>query len=109
MDENVVSHQIIGAAIEVHRVLGPGLLESIYEQALHMELRSRNLKVLRQRELPVVYKGVELEGGFRIDLIVEETVVVEVKAVEKLLPVHEAQVLTYSLCVLRLCAFASKV
>ena len=94
MDENALSHKIIGAAIEVHSVLGPGLLESIYEQALCMELRHRHLQVSRQRELPIVYKDVHLEGAFRIDLLVEELVLIEVKAVEKLLPVHEAQLLT---------------
>jgi GxxExxY protein len=79
----------------VHRILGPGLLESIYDQALCVELQRRNLLVNRQRELPIVYKGVSLEGGFRIDIMVEEMVIIEVKAVEKLLPVHEAQLLTY--------------
>ena len=95
MDENGLSHEVIGAAIEVHRVLGPGLLESIYEQALCVELRHRGLQVKCQRELPIIYKGVALEGAFRIDVMVEEMVIIEVKAVEKLLPVHEAQLLTY--------------
>ena len=95
MDENELSHVIIGAAIEVHRTLGPGLLESVYEGALSFELRNKGLKVLLQQELPVVYKGVELGPGFRIDLLVGDLVIVEIKAVERLLPVHEAQVLTY--------------
>ena len=95
MDENELSHVIIGAAIEVHRTLGPGLLESVYEGALSFELRNKGLKVLLQQELPVVYKGVELGPGFRIDLMVGDLVIVEIKAVERLLPVHEAQLLTY--------------
>ena len=95
MDENELSHAIIGAAIEVHRVLGPGLLESVYESALSFELRNKGFKVLLQQELPVVYKGIELDGRFRIDLLVGDLVVVEIKAVERLLPVHEAQLLTY--------------
>ena len=95
MDENELSHVIIGAAIEVHRTLGPGLLESVYEGALSFELRNKGLKVLLQQELPVVYKGVELGPGFRIDLMVGDLVIVEIKAVERLLPVHQAQLLTY--------------
>lgn len=95
MDEDSISHQIIGAAIEVHRTLGPGLLESIYEAALEMELGERALKVRRQVELPVSYKGRLLDGGYRIDLIVEELVIIEIKAVERLLPVFESQLLTY--------------
>ena len=95
MDENELSHVIICAAIEVHRTLGPGLLESVYESALSFELRNKGFKVLQQHELPVVYKGVELGGGFRIDLLVCDLVIVEIKAVERVLPVHEAQVLTY--------------
>ena len=95
MDEDSISHQIIGAAIEVHRTLGPGLLESIYEAALEMELGERALKVRRQVELPVSYKGRLLDGGYRIDLIVEESVIIEIKAVERLLPVFESQLLTY--------------
>ena len=95
MDENELSHVIIGAAIEVHRTLGPGLLESVYERALSFELRNKGFKVLQQQELPVVYKGVELGPGFRIDLLISDLVIVEIKSVERLLPVHEAQVLTY--------------
>ena len=79
----------------MHRILGPGLLESIYEQALCVELRHRGLQVKCQRELPIIYKGVALEGAFRIDVMVEERVIIEIKAVEKLLAVHEAQLLTY--------------
>ncbi len=95
MDEDSISHQVIGAAIEVHRNLGPGLLESIYEAALEMELHERALKVRRQVELPVLYKGKLLDGGFRIDLIAEELVIIEIKSVERLLPIFESQLLTY--------------
>lgn len=90
-----ITEAIIGAAIEVHRELGPGLLESAYEECLAYELSLRGLTARRQVELPVIYKRVELDCGYRIDLIVEEAVVVELKAVEKLLPIHEAQILTY--------------
>jgi GxxExxY protein len=86
---------VIGAAIEVHRHLGPGLLESAYEQCLCHELHLRGLSFKRQVDLPVSYKGLTLDCGFRIDLIVCEDVVVELKAVERILPVHEAQLLTY--------------
>lgn len=92
---NEVSAAIIGAAIEVHQALGPGLLESAYEECLCYELRERGVPFRRQVPLPVVYKGVRLEIGYRIDLVVEGVVVVELKTVEKLLPVHEAQLLTY--------------
>jgi GxxExxY protein len=86
----VVSHAIIGAAIEVHRLLGPGLLESVYEAALCRELWLRGLDVRRQVALPVFYKGVRLGASIRPDLLVAESVVVEVKSVEKILPVHRA-------------------
>jgi GxxExxY protein len=87
--------EIIGAAIEVHRQLGPGLLESAYEECLCHELRLRKLEFQRQVPLPVQYKGVNLDCGYRIDLLVAEQVVVELKSVETLAPVHEAQLLTY--------------
>lgn len=90
-----ISDKIIGAAIEVHRNLGPGLLESTYEACLVQELVPRGVSVRRQVELPVRYKGQLIECGYRIDLLVEELVVVELKAVDKVLPVHEAQLLTY--------------
>lgn len=90
-----LSAKIIGAAIEVHRELGPGLLESVYEHCLVRELREAGLRVSRQLPLPLVYKGEQLDGMFRLDLVVEETIVVEVKAVEELNDVHLAQVLTY--------------
>jgi len=86
---------IIGAAIEVHRHLGPGLLESAYEQCLCHELHLRGLPFKCQVGLPISYKGISLDCGYKIDLIVSEDVVVELKAVERILPVHEAQLLTY--------------
>ena len=95
MTENELSGEIIGAAIEVHRVLGPGLLESIYEEAFLAELENRNVQVSRQVEVPVVYKEVRLQNVFRLDFLVADLIVVEVKAVEQILPVHEAQLLSY--------------
>lgn len=86
---------IIGACIEIHRSLGPGLLESAYEECLCYELSQRGLNFLRQVPLPVTYKEVKLDCGYRIDLLVEDEVVLELKAVESLLPIHEAQLLTY--------------
>ena len=93
--ENEISRRIIGAAIEVHRALGPGLLEGIYQQCLAHELTLRGLSFERERPLPVQYKGIHLDCGYRVDLIVEGRVIVELKAVESLLPVHASQVLTY--------------
>ena len=93
--EDRLSREIIGAAIEVHRHLGPGLLESAYEVALAHELRLRGITVRRQVLLPVNYEDVSLDDGYRIDLLVEDCVLVEVKAVAALSPVHEAQLLTY--------------
>jgi GxxExxY protein len=90
-----LTEQIIGAAIEVHRALGPGLLESSYEACFVFELMQRGLSVARQVELPVIYKGQRIECGYRIDVMVEGNVVVEVKAVEKIIPIHEAQLMTY--------------
>ena len=92
---NQLTRQIIGAAIEVHRELGPGLLESAYEECLCHELRLRGLAFERQVPLPLVYKGAKLDCGYRIDVLVERRVVVEVKSVECVLPIHEAQLLTY--------------
>ena len=86
---------IVGAAIEVHRQLGPGLLESAYEQCLCHELHLRGLSFQCQVDLPVSYKGLQLDCGYKIDLIVGNEVIVELKSVEKVLPVHEAQLLTY--------------
>jgi GxxExxY protein len=90
-----LTEQIIGAAIEVHRALGPGLLESAYEECLCVELGLRGIRFQSQVGLPVVYKKHRADTGYRLDLIVEDSVVVEIKAVERLLPLHEAQLLTY--------------
>lgn len=90
-----LSHEIVGAAIEVHRSIGPGLLESIYEGALCRELRLRNISFERQTGLPVKYKGELLDCHVKLDLLVANTVIVEVKAVDKLISVHRAQLLTY--------------
>jgi len=92
---NTITEQIIGAAMEVHRILGPGLLESIYEACLVLELGRMSIKVDRQVPVPIIYKG-ELAGQpLRMDLIIENDVIVEVKAVEKLIPIHQAQLMTY--------------
>jgi GxxExxY protein len=93
--ENVLTDQIIGCAIEVHRHLGPGLLESVYEECLCYELSQLGLRFERQVHLPVTYKGIKLECGHKLDLMVEDSVVVELKAVDDLTPVHQAQLLTY--------------
>ena len=90
-----LTEKIIGAAIEVHKALGPGLLESAYEECLCHELSLRGPALERQRPLPLAYKGIKLDCGYRIDIVVEGKVVVEVKCVEELLPVHDAQLLTY--------------
>ncbi len=95
MDINKITESIIGAAIEVHKQLGPGLLESAYEDCLCREMALREIQFERQVSMPFDYKGVKLQSGFRIDLLVENVVVVEIKAVEKVLPLHEAQLLTY--------------
>ena len=92
---NATTSQIIGAAIEVHRTIGPGLLESTYLECLEYELRQRYLPYRTQVSVPMVYKGLTLRTGYRIDLIVDDRVVVEVKSVAIVLPVHEAQVVTY--------------
>ncbi|HTG74609.1 MAG TPA: GxxExxY protein [Terriglobia bacterium] len=95
MELNQCTEQIIGAAIEVHRALGPGLLESAYEECLCRELAVRSIPFERQRPLPVEYKGTRLDCGYRIDLVVAGTVVVEIKSVSNLEPIHDAQILTY--------------
>jgi GxxExxY protein len=92
---NEVTHNIIGAAIEVHRHLGPGLLESTYLPCLQFELSSRNIRFEMQRSVPIRYKQAKLEATYRIDLIVERQIVVELKSVDRLLSVHDAQLLTY--------------
>jgi GxxExxY protein len=90
-----LTEKVIGAAVEVHRALGPGLLESAYEECLCREFNLRGLAFQRQVPLPVEYKGVKLDCGYRLDLVVQEAVVLELKCVEHILPVHEAQLLTY--------------
>ncbi len=95
MQDDPITSQIIAAAIEVHRFVGPGALESTYEALLVFELTLRGLGVQRQVSLPVVYKGVKVDCGYRVDLIVNGQVIVELKAVEKLLPIHEAQLIGY--------------
>ncbi len=95
MTENEISTIVIGAAIEVHRHLGPGLLESTYEVCLVYELRQMGLEVYQQQSLPVVYKNVKLDAGYRIDALVENKVIIEIKSVEALADIHTAQLLTY--------------
>lgn len=90
-----LTKQILGAAIEVHRELGPGLLESAYEECLCHELNLRQLRFERQVSIPVLYKGIKLDCGYKLDILVEQTVILELKCVEKITPVHEAQLLTY--------------
>ncbi len=95
MDENALSKTIIGAAIEVHKQLGPGLLESVYEECLAYELSQIQIPFERQKPIPVVYKNVRLDCGFKIDLLVDKVVLVELKAIDALAPIHDAQLLTY--------------
>ena len=92
---NNLAYQIVGAAIEVHREIGPGLLESIYEKLLRYELVSMGYKVEKQVSVPVLYKGASVECDLRLDLLVENLIIVELKAVEKMIPLYEAQLLTY--------------
>lgn len=95
MTENELTEAVIGAAIEVHRKLGPGLLESAYEECLCRELALRGIPFKRQLALPVEYKGIKLDCGYRLDVLVDERVPVEIKAVELVLTVHKSQLLTY--------------
>jgi GxxExxY protein len=95
MTRDPLTERVIGLAIEVHRTLGPGLLESVYEDCVCHELRTHGIEHQRQLALPVSYKGLRLEAGFRIDAVVERRLVLERKAVDQILPVHEAQLLTY--------------
>lgn len=95
MNENEIAKILFELALEVHRELGPGLFESVYEEILFYELTQRGLYVERQKAVPVYYKEVKMEAGFRIDLLIEETVIVEIKSVEELARVHFKQVLTY--------------
>src|SRR5678815_4664720 len=92
---NELTYGIIGAAMEVHRTLGPGLLESSYREGLCRELSLRNIEFKRERGLPVQYKGIQLQWGYRLDVLVADLVVVEIRAVETLAPIHDAQLLTY--------------
>jgi len=95
MDINDITGKIIGCAIEVHKSLGPGLLESAYEECLAYELEQMGLKIERQVPVPVVYKDVKLNCGYRIDILVENCVIIELKSVDVLAPIHDAQILTY--------------
>lgn len=95
MTENQISEKIIGCAIQVHKELGPGLLESSYEECIYYEIVQSGLLVEKQKPLPLVYKDVKLDCGYRIDLIIEGKVIVEIKAVESLNDIHMAQILTY--------------
>ena len=95
MEQNEVSGRIVDSAMRVHTCLGPGLLESAYEGCLLYELKKRGLNVERQKTMPVVYDGVTIDLGYRIDLFVENCVIVELKAVERLAPIHQAQLLSY--------------
>jgi GxxExxY protein len=95
MDINQLSNKIIGAAIEVHKTLGPGLLESIYEECLCHELNLRGFSIERQKLLPVSYKNKLLDSNFRLDIVVEESIIIELKSCEKIQPIHQAQLLTY--------------
>ena len=95
MEFEPISKNIIGCAIEVHKILGPGLLESAYEECLMYELLKLGLMVERQKPVPVVYKEIKLECGYRLDLIIENAIILELKSVDILAPVHEAQILTY--------------
>jgi GxxExxY protein len=95
MEINEITKTIIGCAIEVHKYLGPGLLESAYEECLTFELNKTGLQFKRQHPTPIIYKEIKLDCGYRIDILVENLVVVELKVVEEINPVHEAQILTY--------------
>ncbi len=95
MIENEISKKVLGCAIEVHKQLGPGLLESAYQECLYYELKQAGLTVRKEKPMPIVYKEVKLDHGYRIDLLVEEKLVIEIKTVEALTDVHTAQVLTY--------------
>ena len=95
MEENQITEKIIGSAIEIHRHLGPGLLESAYQECLYYELTQAGLYVQKEKPMPVVYKKVKLDHGYRLDLLVENKIVVELKTVEAFTDVHTAQILTY--------------
>jgi len=95
MDSNQITSEIIGCAINVHKILGPGLLESAYEECLAYELSKSGLQIERQIPVPVIFRDIKLQCGYRIDILVENTVLIELKSVDALAPIHEAQILTY--------------
>jgi GxxExxY protein len=95
MDLERVAREIVDAAIKVHRTLGPGLLESAYQQCLAYELRKRGLRVECEVTLPVVYDGINIDAGYRLDMLIEDMIIVENKTVDQLMPIHDAQLLTY--------------
>jgi len=95
MNENAIAKEIVDAAFRIHTALGPGLLESVYDAVLSYELTRRGLRIARQQPIPVVYESVRIDTGFRADLIVEDKVIVEIKSIEALAPVHKKQLLTY--------------
>ena len=95
MEFDALSKQVIGLAIEVHRELGPGLLESVYEKCLSYEVKEHEIEFVTQMSLPVAYKGLNLDCGYRVDMMVEGRLIVELKSVDSLQPIHEAQLLTY--------------
>lgn len=94
-DINVLTNKVLGLAFEVHTQLGAGLLESTYESCLFYELKDNNINVERQKKLPIIYKGIQLETDYRIDLLIDNQLIIELKSVEALQPVHSAQLLTY--------------
>jgi GxxExxY protein len=93
--ENKITHEIMDCFLKVHKAMGPGLLESIYEECLCYELQKRNMSFSRQISLPILYDGISLKNSLRLDLVVENKVVLELKSIEKILPIHEAQILSY--------------
>jgi len=95
LDINKLTRDVIGAAIEVHKILGPGLLESAYEECLCHELKLRNISYERQKELPIEYKGIKLDCGYRLDIVVASKLILELKSCNNLEPIHKAQLLTY--------------
>ena len=95
MEFEELTRKIIGASIDVHKILGPGLLESAYEECLFYELTQQGLRVERQKPVPIVYKEIKLDYGYRIDLLVEDIVIIELKSIDAFAPIHEAQILTY--------------
>jgi GxxExxY protein len=95
MEFDELSKKVIGCALEVHKKLGPGLLESTYERCLSFELISAGIRHSTQKELPIEYKGVKLDCGYRTDMIIENDIILEIKSVDRIMPIHEAQLLTY--------------